>query len=176
MVKKIIKYPNPSLRKATSLVALPADDFVFEHIRDLNDTLKAEEDGLAIASNQILEDGLRMFVVKDDKRLNEIFEGGAVFNPQWAPLALFNQVVTEREGCLSFPGMTFSIPRYNRVMVSFQDVEGRKHEKEVEGIVARMVQHECDHLDGKLFVETLPKKTQIDIRNIVIRKKKEGKW
>lgn len=175
MIKKIIKYPNPSLRKPTAAVDI-VDDSIIEHIKDLNDTLREEQDGLAIASNQILEKGMRLFVVKDDTRLNDIFPGGVAINPLWAPIALFNQVVADREGCLSFPGMTFNIPRYERVIAFFTDIDGNKYEKEVEGIIARMFQHECDHLDGRLFIEMLPKKAQISIRNSVISRKKAGQW
>jgi peptide deformylase len=174
MIKKIIKYPNPSLRKSTELLNFPVDDVIIEHVKDLQDTLHDDPMGLAIASNQILHSGFRLFVVRDDKKLNDIFPGGVVINPEWCVDS--DNVVTEREGCLSFPGMTFDIPRYEKIRVIFFDIDGAQHDKVVEGVVAQMVQHEVDHLEGKLFIEYLPKKAQISVRNSVIARKKSGRW
>ena len=175
MTIKIIKYPNPSLRQPTRLVNLPPSEQLMSHIRDLQKALDIEKDGLAIASNQVLENGYRLFVVKDREDLNEIFPGGVCVNPFWKPRPV-SKSVTEREGCLSFPGMIFDIPRWSDISVRFQDIDGNVVERDLNGIYARLVQHETDHLDGKLFIEALPKDAQIEIRNIVIRRKKAGTW
>ena len=173
MVKRIIKYPNPSLRIPTAPVVIPSADLQ-PHIVDLLDTLATEAGGLAIASNQIMERGVRLFVASDRVDLGHNIKFGAIVNPTWNPVG--NNALIQREGCLSFPGLTFDIPRYERISTTFFDVDGVMYTKEFEGLIARMFQHECDHLDGKLFIEMLPKKAQLNIRNIVIARKKAGKW
>jgi peptide deformylase len=59
------------------------------------------------------------------------------------------------EGCLSFPGVFVKVGRFQRVRVRYQDVEGQAHELDAEGLLARAVQHELDHLDGRLLVDRM---------------------
>ncbi|MFN3368309.1 MAG: peptide deformylase, partial [Thermus sp.] len=76
-----------------------------------------------------------------------------------------NPVITHREGevegmegCLSLPGLySEEVPRAERIRVEYQDEEGRPRALELEGYMARVIQHEVDHLDGILFFERLPK-------------------
>lgn len=59
------------------------------------------------------------------------------------------------EACLSVPGLTGSVPRYTTIVYSFQDITGARHERPASGFHARVVQHECDHLDGVLYPERM---------------------
>jgi peptide deformylase len=59
------------------------------------------------------------------------------------------------EGCLSIPGIRGDVTRPERVKVRYQDLKGKSHTIEVEGMFARVLQHEIDHLDGKLFIDYL---------------------
>jgi peptide deformylase len=175
-IRPIIKYPNSSLRVPTQLVEWPQTIWPVpfsEHLNDLRDTLHASMDGLAIASNQIDEHGFRVFMV--NQKIAVDFPLEIVVNPHWEKVAGAKQI-TAPEGCLSFPGLVFDIPRWSNVLVTCCDIDGAVKTFEVSGINARMVQHECDHLDGKLFVEQLSKKVQIDVRNEVIRRRKAGRW
>jgi len=174
MVKKIIKYPAPSLRVFTKAVLFPITDEVREHLRDLEDTLKASADGLAIASNQVLAEGHQVFIVRDVAELTEKFEGGLCFNPTWKPRG--DDVITDREGCLSFPGMSFMIPRFESIIGEFQDIDGNKHSVIFDGLLARALQHEYDHLTGVLFIDMLPKKAQTQLYNTIVQRKKAGRW
>ncbi len=61
----------------------------------------------------------------------------------------------EEEGCLSLPGVWAEIPRAKAVRVEYQDEEGQRHILEVQGLNARLLQHELDHLDGVLFIDHL---------------------
>lgn len=172
---KIIKYPASSLRMPVELVPLPRPVYprsFADHVTQLKVALAQEADGLAIASNQISEHGWRVFVV-DTKKVD--FPLDVVVNPSWKPQAA-SQMETQVEGCLSFPGMSFPIKRHNFIIMECQDIHGNVQQHQVEGLAARMVQHECDHLDGKLFIEQLPKKVQIDVRNEVIKRRKAGRW
>jgi peptide deformylase len=59
------------------------------------------------------------------------------------------------EGCLSFPGIYVKIGRFARVVARYQDLQGRPRRLEAEGLLARAVQHEIDHLDGRLLVDRM---------------------
>jgi len=79
-----------------------------------------------------------------------------ITNPKWKPLTA--GVTAESEGCLSMPGRGFRalVKRYNRVQLDYYDVDGCKRELEATGMLARAIQHECDHLVGKFFFDHLP--------------------
>jgi peptide deformylase len=143
-----------------------------DQVQDLRDTLKACSDGLAIAHNQVFDHGYRMFVVDLDMIT---FQDEVVINPSWTPQGA-SKMETQMEGCLSFPGMAFPIARHNFILLDYQDIAGNVKQAQLEGLAARMVQHECEHLDGKLFIEHIQKKKQIDVRNEVIRRRKAGRW
>jgi peptide deformylase len=107
-------------------------------------TLRAGEERMAIAANQV---GVlkRVFVAEAE---DEVY-------------VLVNPVVEERsaeteaalEGCLSIPGIGVEVERHSGVMVSGRDAEGRPVRYETEGEIARMMQHETDHLDGVLMLD-----------------------
>jgi len=107
-------------------------------------TLRAGEGRMAIAANQV---GVlkRVFVAEADDTVwvlvNPVVEGRS------------EQTETSLEGCLSMPGVGVEVERHSGVVVSGRDQEGRPVRFEVEGEVARMVQHETDHLDGILMFD-----------------------
>ena len=178
MIKKIIKFPMPALKIKVANVEFPVPDMLRDHLRDLDDTLRSLDDGIALASNQLEDarffDGAwNVFVVRSTPEWNELFEGGHVFNPSWAPLG---EEDVQKEGCLSFPGMYFDLKRQSKITATWYNIDGNKYEKELEGLLARMFQHECEHLNGNLFIEQLSWSEQIKIRNVVIQRKKAGRW
>ncbi len=61
--------------------------------------------------------------------------------------------ITEEEGCLSLPSITVKVPRWERIKISYQDEEGHPRELLAEGLLARIIQHEIDHLDGCLIID-----------------------
>lgn len=69
--------------------------------------------------------------------------------------ALYGEVVSDWEGCLSVPGIRGFVPRHNGVDVCYQDIVGNSHKISFSGFVARVFQHEFDHLEGKTFVEAV---------------------
>lgn len=174
MVRKIIKFPAPSLRAVCREVSFPFDPFMglTEHVQDLYDTLAATPTGLALASNQITEDGWRIFVVKerpgDLNRLPSI-----LINPTYTPNR--DVVKSEQEGCLSIPELSIFTDRAIRVAVHFFDIHGQKHSLVVSGMDARIVQHEVDHLDGKLLYDRAPRDVQVRVRAEAIRNRKRGR-
>lgn len=174
--QKLIKYPATSLRVPAQTVSWPMDQNVWRHIADLHDTLLVERNGVAIASNQIENScggNYHIFTVSEDtaKRLGE----KTFINTLWEP-TVNSGMASQPEGCLSFPGMTFNILRYKSIKVKFQNILGNIVEMNLDGFDARMVQHECDHLAGKLFIEHIEKGKQIEVRNEVIKRRKAGRW
>ena len=151
-VREILKMGDPRLLR----IAAPVTEFdtpaLLALVEDLFDTMRAA-DGAGLAAPQI---GVDLQLV--------IFGSGAV-NPRYpdAPAVprtvLCNPVVTPLsdeeeegwEGCLSVPGLRGVVPRWRRIRYSGFDPYGDPIEREVEGFHARVVQHECDHLDGTLY-------------------------
>ncbi|HET6545645.1 MAG TPA: peptide deformylase [Rhodanobacteraceae bacterium] len=142
----ILEYPDPRLRTK----ALPVTDFGPELKRlvaDLFETMYAAP-GIGLAASQVdVHRRLLVLDVSDDKD---------------QPMTLINPRILEREGsqvyqegCLSVPGIFADVERAERIRVEAQDVEGRPLAFEADGLLAVCVQHEMDHLVGKLFVDYL---------------------
>lgn len=121
------------------------DDDVRELVDDLFDTMYAA-DGIGLAAPQIGETQ-RVFVY--DVRDEEI-EPGILVNPR---IVEAEGKQREVEGCLSIPGLDEVVERKERVVVEGLDRDGNEVRIEAEGLLSRVLQHECDHLDGVLFVD-----------------------
>ena len=155
-VRQILRMGDPQLRQRSRPVAMPWDHHLEELILDLKDTMEASQ-GAGLAAPQI---GVPQRVV--------LFGGGGV-NPRYpdqAPLPrtlLINPVLTPLgdgqedgwEGCLSVPGLRGQVRRWSRLRYQGFDEAGKQIERCVDGFHARVVQHECDHLDGILFPDKL---------------------
>ena len=147
--RPIILYGHPTLR----LRAEPIGEFdgdVRALVDDLFDSMYADR-GIGLAAPQV--DVLKRVITVDPTATTD--KGTRV-------LALVNPEVLEysgasrlEEGCLSIPGVYAEVRRPERIQVAFRDVDGQEHEEEFEGLMARVIQHEVDHLDGKLFVDHL---------------------
>jgi peptide deformylase len=120
-------------------------------IRDMRDTMAAEN-GAGLAAPQVGV-GLRVviFGVQKNPRYPDAEEvpDTVLINPVLASLS--GVIDEDWEGCLSVPGMRGLVPRYQRLRYSGFDAHGKRIEREVDGFHARVVQHECDHLDGILY-------------------------
>jgi peptide deformylase len=146
--RPILTYPDPFLTKKAASVAR-VDDKIRDLVRDMFETMYAAS-GVGLAAPQIGV-GKRVIVVD----VSPVEEGSV-------PLALVNPGIVERggqvegtEGCLSLPGVEGVVPRAERVKVRALDPEGRPVKIEAEGILARALQHEIDHLDGILFIDRI---------------------
>lgn len=109
------------------------------------------EDGIGLAAPQVGQ-SLRFLIARDERG-----DWPAIL-PMANPEILFQS--SERagfnEGCLSLPGITAEVQRPVRIQVRYQDLEGKECELEDDALLARIIQHEADHLDGTLFVDHLP--------------------
>ena len=142
----ILHYPDPRLRTRAAPVRV-VDGSIRRLIDDLLETMY-EAPGIGLAASQA-NVHKRVMVVDVSAARNEPH---AFVNP----VLEFVEGLQEREeGCLSVPGFYETVERANRVRVSALDRDGKPFEMEAEGLLAVCIQHERDHLDGKLFVDYL---------------------
>jgi len=159
-VHKVLRIGDPRLLE----VAKPVTEFntaALDHlIQDMFDTMAALE-GAGLAAPQIGV-GLRMviFGVEANPRYPdaEPVPTTILINPTLEPQG--TELEEDWEGCLSVPGMRGLVPRYARLRYSGYDPQGRPFTREVSGFHARVVQHECDHLDGILYPRRIRDLTQ----------------
>jgi peptide deformylase len=151
-VREILKMGDPRLLR----VAQPVREFDTEELHalidDMQDTMRAAN-GAGLAAPQIGVD-LQLVVFGTDTPNPRYPDAPPVprtilLNPQITPLSAEEE--EDWEGCLSVPGLRGKVPRWRRIRYSGFDERGRRIEREAEGFHARVVQHECDHLVGKLY-------------------------
>jgi peptide deformylase len=145
-VLEILHHPDPRLRqKAKPVTAFGAD---FQRlIDDMFETMYAAP-GVGLAATQV---GIALRVAVMD-----------VSEERSQPIVMVNTEVVSaddrqimEEGCLSVPEIKDSVTRYNRLLLRALDREGKPFELQAEGLMAQCVQHEIDHLDGKLYIDYL---------------------
>lgn len=149
MIRDILKYPNPIL-KQKSLDVPEVTPEIKNLAHDLIDTMEASQ-GIGISAPQI---GVL-------KRVIVVLGIESSSSPP-TPIVMINPIIwhssgsnKEIEGCLSFPGILEQITRADVVEVVYMDLNGEQKNAIAEGIEARCIQHEVDHLNGQLFVEKL---------------------
>ncbi|MFN3550846.1 MAG: peptide deformylase, partial [Endomicrobiia bacterium] len=148
-VLKIVKYPNPILKKKLKLV-VDFNSRLKSTIRDMFESMYTYN-GIGLAANQV---GIDMSIVIVDISKVE---------KKIIPLALVNPVITKysdekelaEEGCLSFPGYYDKVQRSKYLEVSYYDINGKPQKLQAEGLLARVLQHEIDHINGINFVQRM---------------------
>lgn len=152
----IIEYPDPRLKTVAKPVAR-FDERLRRLVADMAETMYAAP-GVGLAATQVdIHEQLIVLDVSENKDQLRVF-----VNPEivWAS----DQLVECEEGCLSVPGIYDAVSRPERVRVRAQDMRGEWLELDCEGLLAVCVQHEMDHLRGKVFVEYLSPLKQNRIR------------
>lgn len=151
---KIVTYPHPALRYDSSPVR-QIDDALREQVRAMFD-LMYENRGIGLAANQVAIPR-RFFVLnitgdparKDEERV--------FINPE---IVKRHASVEDEEGCLSFPGLYGKVQRARRIRVRAFDLEGNEVQLDAEDLFSRAVQHETDHLHGRLFIDYFDPRTR----------------
>jgi len=150
-IRPIIALPDKRLRLVSEPVAR-VDDDVRKLVADMFETMY-EAPGVGLAAIQV---GVPKRVVTiDATRGEEEKQPIALINPEIAWSS--EEKIAHEEGCLSIPEYLDEVERPERVKVRFLDLEGRAHELEADGLLARVVQHEIDHINGVLFIDHLSK-------------------
>ena len=162
---RILEIGDARLREPCNLVTTPNLQLLAD-VSALMMVSMQEARGVGLAGNQI---GLmqRIVVIGDQARI-PVGTDPALFRAQgrdaFEPLTLINPVITPDgdagqatwfEGCLSIPGYTAAVPRWKKVTVTYSDLLGKAHELTASGWLARILQHECNHLDGVLYVDKM---------------------
>ncbi|WP_297910288.1 peptide deformylase [Thiomonas sp.] len=154
----ILQYPDPRLHTVAKPVA-QVDDRVRAIVADMFETMYAAK-GVGLAATQV-DIHERIIVVDTSEQRDQ-------------PMVLINPQIVERsadckeweEGCLSLPGIYDKVTRPDRIRVRALDARGEGFEIEADGLMAVCVQHEMDHLEGKVFVDYLSslKRSRIKVR------------
>lgn len=162
---RILEFPDPRLRKKAAPVET-VDESLNTLIDDMFETMYAAP-GIGLAATQV--DVHKRLLVAD------------VSSDQSDPRVFINPVIVEKdgvavteEGCLSVPGYYEEVERAEHVRVRFLDRDGDEVETELEGLLAVCVQHEIDHLDGKLFVDYLSEAKRQRIRKRLIKDRRQA--
>ena len=156
---KILIFPDPRLRTVAKAVE-KVDDSLKKLTEDMLETMY-EGSGIGLAATQV-DIHKRVIVVDISEKKDE-------------PLVLINPVLkkvidpelkTYSEGCLSVPGFYEELERPSEIEISFQDVNGQNHTLIANGLLSVVVQHEMDHLEGKMMVDSIS-----NVKREMIRKK-----
>lgn len=162
-ILEVLKYPDPRLRDK----ALPVDQVTPDLLQLADDMLETmyAENGIGLASIQV---GVRKKLLVIDIR--PMTEGDRYDLSQMTdlekqvemPLVIFNPEIIKKEGkttfdegCLSLPGYYETVQRFNKIEVTGLDRKGQKMHLELDGLLSICMQHEMDHLDGKVFLDRL---------------------
>ena len=158
-IKKILTYPDPVLRQKVERVT-NFDDSLKELAADLAETMYAAP-GSGLAANQIGE-CVSVIVIdisaEEEEKKYLVLVNPEIVDKQGAQI--------DDEGCLSVIDLTAKVKRYQKLLVRAQDIEGKVWEFSAEDFLARVLQHEVDHLNGILFIDHLS-----SLKRILYKKK-----
>lgn len=163
-IRKILKFPDQDLR----IKAKPVESFDDE-LKTLTDDMfetMHSVNGIGLAATQI---GVakQVAVIDISPEKNEPL---IIVNPE---IQILDPSKTEDydEGCLSVPGFFEKISRPSDIKLTYQDLNGKKQEIKPEGLLTKVVQHELDHLNGRLFVDHISELKRRRIRNKIVKQK-----
>ncbi|MEL6198704.1 MAG: peptide deformylase [Pseudomonadota bacterium] len=161
---KILEFPDPRLRTKAAPVA-EVNDEIRTLIDNLLETMYAAP-GIGLAATQVdVHQRVLVADVSEDKS-----EPLALVNPE---IVSKDGVEVMEEGCLSVPGYYEKVERADAIVVRFLDRDGNEQTLETDGLLAVCIQHEIDHLDGKLFVDYLSQLKRQRIRKRLLKDQKQ---
>lgn len=153
MILPVYIYGQPVLRNEAELVTKDYEG-LNELIENMKETMYASN-GIGIAAPQVGV-GLKLVYIDVDVLKDDFPELKGVqmvlINPE-VTVDETSPTVTREEGCLSVPGVNENVTRHSKIHLKWTDENWVEHEQDIEGYLARVVQHECDHLDGKVFID-----------------------
>jgi peptide deformylase len=156
----ILRFPDPRLKK----VALPVenvDDDLRQLARDMAETMY-EAPGIGLAATQV-DVHKRLIVIDVSETRDQLL---VLINPE---LVSSEGEQIGEEGCLSVPGIYDKVERAENVVVRYLDLDGKAQTIEADGLLAVCLQHEMDHLQGKVFVDHLSALKQMRIKNKLVK-------
>jgi len=156
-ILKVARIGHPVVRAAANEVPRKAirAPYFQKLIDDMRETMY-EYEGVGLAAPQVHE-SLRLAVLEvpgSDDRTREEVPFTVLINPVVTPLG--EEIEQGWEGCLSIPDLRGAVPRFAKVKLEALDREGKRYELEASGFFARVIQHECDHLEGSVYLDRMP--------------------
>ncbi|MEO0123613.1 MAG: peptide deformylase [candidate division WOR-3 bacterium] len=154
----ILKYPDKILRQKAKPV-----EKITKEIFDLAESMiktMLNNDGIGLAANQV--GALWNLFVLNLKPFDDKPEPVVIINPK---IIKNEESVEDEEGCLSFPGLFLKIPRYKHLILHYQNLFNESIVIEADGLVARAIQHEIDHLNGVLFIDYVNEKEKDKVKD-----------
>ena len=152
----ILRFPDPRLRKVATPVSV-IDQGIRRLARDMAETMY-EAPGIGLAATQV-DVHQRLIVIDASEARDQLL---TLVNPE---IITREGVQVCEEGCLSVPGIYDKVERAEHVVVRYLDLEAREQTIEAAGLLSVCLQHEIDHLEGRVFVEHLSQLKQLRIRN-----------
>lgn len=146
-VRKLVLWPNEDLHRVSEWVEDPTSKETEALVSDLIETMIAKG-GVGISAIQV---GVaqRIFIVQADRRTPPTVYVNPIIK------TLIDQPFLVNEGCLSLPGIYEEVLRYPEIILTYQDLKGEHKVIQAEGLEGQCVQHEMEHLDGKIFLEPM---------------------
>jgi len=163
-ILNILEFPDPRLRKK-AVPVVDVDDDLRKLIEDMLETMYAAP-GIGLAATQV-DVHKRLLVSDISPEKNDPY---VMINPEI--LEMDGAAVTE-EGCLSVPGYFEEVERAECIRVRYLDRDGNQVEEDAEGLLAVCIQHEVDHLNGKLFVDYLSEAKRQRIRKKLMKDRRQ---
>ena len=157
---KILEFPDPRLRTK----AKPVKEVTNVHKELIDNMIHTmyESKGIGLAATQVdFHERILVIDISEERDDPQVF-----INPEVEILNKEEKSGYE-EGCLSFPGINADVARPERILVTYQDLDGVEHSLECDGLLARCIQHEVDHLNGVLFIDRMEKQTYAEIKKEV---------
>jgi peptide deformylase len=152
-LKNIAQLGEPVLRKRAQLIQFSDMSVLHSLAEDMLHTLD-ESGGVGLAAPQVYE-SLRMIIVASRPTARypnaPVMPATVMLNPEFTVLS--EDIEKDWEGCLSIPGVRALVPRYKDIGVTYTDRMGQTQCTQLEGFVARVFQHEIDHLDGLVYLD-----------------------
>ncbi|QGJ72239.1 Peptide deformylase [Planctomycetales bacterium 10988] len=155
----IIKYPHPTLRHSSKPVK-KVDAWLKDAVAQMFE-LMYEANGIGLAANQV-DLPYRLFVLNlsgdpENKEAEQVIINPVLSRPKGN--------ATAEEGCLSFPGVYADVRRPETIHLKAFDLSGKMIDEDLDGLYSRAVQHETDHLDGKLFIDRLGETQLLELKD-----------
>jgi peptide deformylase len=165
-VLDILRYPDPRLHTVARPVAA-VDDRIRQLVADMAETMYAAP-GIGLAATQVnVHEQVIVIDLSEDRDALQVF-----INPEIIEASQERDV--REEGCLSVPGVYDAVERPTRITVRALDAQGQVFTQTAEGLLAVCIQHEMDHLNGRVFVQYLSRLKQSRIRTKLLKAEREA--
>ena len=176
---EILKFPNARLREKSKSVNVKGEQErceIIQLVKDMQETLY-EANGIGLAAPQV---GVtkRLFIIDLEQKVKKDKDGEVIEIKPGVLMVFINPVIKSKEGdivyeegCLSVPGVFEDVKRAEKIEIEFCDMNFEKKHLIIEGLLAIVVQHEFDHLEGKLFIDRLPIVKRAVVKNRILKGK-----